>query len=102
MFEVNALQKCGRSINTDKRHFVGIQFLERFDATAAATLALRRVDDLPRLVVTLFDAIARFAEVEDDADEHGEAAEVFEHFKKAPAAEPVGCPLQHPLDTPEG
>ena len=102
VFEMDTLQKCGGSINAHEGNFVGVQFLKRLDAAAAAAFALRSVDDLPGLVVALLDAITGFAEAEDDADEDGEAAEVFEDFKETPAAEAVGGPLQYPLDTPQG
>ena len=75
MLEAYALKKCGRGVDAHERDFVGVQFLQCLDAAAAAAFALGGVDDLPGLVVALLDAIAGFAEVEDDADQHREAAE---------------------------
>ena len=48
-----------------------VQFLEGLDAAAAASLTLRRVDHLPRLVVFLFLTIAHFGEIEDNGEQHG-------------------------------
>ena len=98
---MDALQKGSGSINAYQGNLVGVQFLQCLDASAASAFALCGVDDLPGLIVALLDAIAGFAEVEDDADEDREATQIFEHFKKTPAAEAVGGPLPEPFDAPQ-
>ena len=95
---MKSLQEGGGDVDAGERDVVGIEFLESFDAAAAATLALGGVDDLPRLIVALLNSVAGFGEPEDDADEDGKAAEVFENLEEAPVAEEEGEPLPAPVN----
>ena len=99
--DVESLKKGGGGVDTGEGDAVGVELLEGFDAAAAASLALRGIDDLPGLVVTLLDACAGFAEPENDADEDGKAAEVLKDFEEAPVAEKVSEPLPAPVDGDE-
>ena len=64
-----SLQESARNIDADQWNAIVVEFLERVDATAAAAFSLRGVDDLPRLIVLLLEAVARFRKVEDDRDQ---------------------------------
>src|SRR5215471_1406746 len=46
----------------------------------------------------LFEAIARFPEVENKSNEHRKLPEVVQHLDERPAAESVSKPRQRPLD----
>ena|SRR6516164_10750175 len=63
---------------------------------------LSRVDDLPGLIVLLFETVAGFAEIENHRDQHRETAEVLENFQKGPAAKGVGKPGKRPLEGEKG
>ena len=100
--ETHSLEKCGRDVDAREGDVVGVEFLESFDAAAAAALALGGVDDLPCLVMALLDTVAGLNEPEDDADQDGETAEVFEDFEEAPVAEEPCKPFPCPVDGYEG
>src|SRR5713226_42241 len=99
--KTNALQECAGDIHTDERNAVGVQLLQSFDTPAIAAFSLGGVDDLPRLVVLLLEAVAGFAEIEDHGDKHAETAEIFEHFQERPIAEGEGDPFTEPLEGPQ-
>lgn len=79
-----------------------VQLLQCLDAAAAAAFTLCCVDDGPCGVVALTRAVAALGEVEDDGDEHGEGAEVFEYFEQRPVAKRPCGPLQIPFEFDPG
>jgi hypothetical protein len=64
----DAVQKCATHVYSNQWHMIGVEFVEGLHASAAAALALSRVDDLPSLVVLLLLAVARFGEIENDGN----------------------------------
>jgi hypothetical protein len=100
--ELDALQESAGGIYAHQRNVVRIQFLESFDPAAAAALALRRVDELPRRVVFLLLAVARLREIEDHREQHGENAQVLQDFQQGPSAQIIGGPLPAPFQRAEG
>src|SRR5579863_4687474 len=98
---MGVLEKCARDIHTHQRNAVAVEFLERFDAPAAAAFSLRGVDHLPRLIVLLLEPVAGFGKIKNHRDQHAESLEIFQYIQKRPSAEAIGNPIQDPLDAPE-
>src|SRR5271154_5878010 len=98
---MGVLKKCARHIDAHQRNAIAVEFLQRFDAPAAAAFSLRGVDDLPRLIVLLLEPVAGFGKIENHRDQHAEAFEIFQYVQKRPSAEDIGNPIQGPLDAPK-
>src|SRR5215469_4093639 len=79
-WQANTLQKRAGNVDPHQRNTVLIQFLQSFDPTATATLALRGVDDLPGLVMLLLQTVTRLAEIKDHRHQDREATQVLENF----------------------
>src|SRR6266436_689817 len=99
--KMDALKKCAGDIHADKRNTIGVEFLKCFHAAAAAAFPLRRVDNLPGLIVFLLKPVAGFRKIENNGDKDAEAAQIFKDFEKRPVAENVGDPFPEPLEGPQ-
>src|SRR5258708_8152932 len=99
--KMDALKKCAGDIHADKRNAIGVEFLKCFHAAAAAAFPLRRVDNLPGLIVFLLEPVAGFRKIENNGDKDAEAAQIFKDFEKRPVAENVGDPFPEPLESPQ-
>ena len=78
-----------------------VQLLHGLEAPAASTFALRGVDHLPCLVVALFHSVTGLVKIKEHGNEHGEAAEIFEHFDERPSAQRKRYPLPNPFECKE-
>lgn len=101
MLQIKILQKRAGHVDADQRNAIVVEFLKRLDAPSAAAFSLRRVDDLPRLIVFLLETVAGFGKVEDDGNEHAKAFEIFKNVEKGPPAQRKGDPCENPLERPE-
>src|SRR6185437_184837 len=66
--EADSKEKCVVRLNANKRDAVMVQLLHGIDAAAIAAFALRRINDLPCLVVALHGSDAGFGEIENHGD----------------------------------
>lgn len=93
LFKMDALKECLGYINGDQRDVIVIQLGEGVVSSAAAAFALGGIDNLPRLVMAHLRAFAGFGEVEDDGDQDGEAAGIFQNFQQGPSAQEKRDPI---------
>src|SRR5215468_191819 len=99
---MNPLQKGSRDIHSNQGYSVMVQFLQSVDATAAATLALRCIDHLPSLIVTLLYAISGIVKIKEHSNEDRKATEIFDDLNKRPSTQCKRYPFPNPFERKEG
>jgi len=66
LLKVNALQEGMRKVDPDQSDSISIQLLQGLGPTPTAALALSCIDDLPCLIVLLFDPVRCFPKIDND------------------------------------